>query len=127
VVHEFPATIQWNCVKEIIALVRKDGDLSTEDKLHIGQHIAWFWGCALSWYEKRENDPDNQDASLLEKLLDLFNANAYGSSPKKPEALCDELEAVMNAQYASPNEVGINPAVVIQVITLLIQLWRELR
>lgn len=129
--HGFPAEIQWQCVKDIIALVRKEGDMSLDEKLEVGQHIAWFWGSGLEWYKQRQNGPNDPDKSLIEKLLDLFaSGQTYGSGVenKSPEFICDELEAAMpKFGEDGSTDAELDPSTVVAIVSLLIQLWKALR
>ena len=118
--HPFPAEIQWGCVRDVISLVRR-GDLTTGDKLDIGQHVAWFWGSALEWY--RNADDEVKDGSFLNRLLAVFTSLRFGDdlSAKSTAELCDECE------NALPTESGYYGAIpIIQILSIVIPILIEL-
>lgn len=129
--HSFEAKLDWSCVREIIALVRK-GDSTTDDKIDIGQHAAWFGGCALEWYRLRRVDvPDGVDLSLLERILSLFGGgrlfgdDGYETSMSDDE-LCDKCENVLASMEGSEDADDAQAFPVIQVLAIVIPIIIEL-
>lgn len=125
-VHGFTPTIEWSCVREIIALVRKGpSELTVAEKCEVGQHAAWFWGCSLAWYAQRDEAPDGDD-SLLAKLLALFTARAtFGDCP---EAEMDTEELCCAAEEAidSFDSEGYESVPVFQILSIVVPIVLEL-
>lgn len=126
--HAFEAKLDWTCVREIIAAVRK-GETTTDSRIDIGQHAAWFGGCALEWYRVRRKEvPDGVDLSLLERILSLvgggrlFGDDGYETSMSDDE-LCDKVENVLSTVDEGD---GYSAFPIIQVLSIIIPIIIEL-
>jgi hypothetical protein len=127
VAHSFPATLDFTCIRDVVSIVRK-GDLTADDKIDIGQHVAHFAGSSLEWYRvRRKETPDGVDVSLLDRILSLFGGRSlFGDEPNQAfhttEDLCSQIENAITPDGA--NEFGAFP--VIQILTIVIPILIEL-
>lgn len=124
--HQFPASIEWGCVRDIISLVRQ-GDLTADQKLDIGQHAAWFWGSSLEWYRQHDDDADPGARGVLRLILrQLLGVPIFGADDhfldRTTESLCDECEDVLPG-----DQYGQNEAVpIIQILGIVVPIIIEI-
>ena len=61
VLCDFPAEIPWQCITEVVRLVRK-GDVSKDEALEIVQHAAYFVGSTAELFKSKDPDPEPDPA-----------------------------------------------------------------
>lgn len=129
--HDFPSEIRIECLREIIAIVRKEGDLTRDDKLDIGQHAGYFYVCFLEWVRQNASEDDSlrEIATLI--VRQILGVRLFGGLP------CDEFDTMSRAEICDAiddkcdmleSQTGGYSAVpVIAIISLVVSLIKLLR
>ena len=110
--HNFPASLEWGCVTDAIKLVR-GGDMDRDKALELGQHVAWFSGCAFELFKSQDNpepipEPDeNVDINV-----------SFGDGGD--EAICAKLEECTNQAFAAADG-GIDWGMIFNLVLPLLK------
>ena len=131
--HDFPPEIRIECLREIIALIRKEGDLTRDDKLDIGQHAGYFYVCFLEWV--RTNATEDSSLKEIATLIvrQILGVRLFGDLPcdefdtMSREEICESIEQKCDMLEAQTGGYSAIPVIaIISLVVSLIKLLRDL-
>lgn len=132
--HSFPASIEIECIREIIALVRKGGDMTRDDKFDVGQHVAYFYGSILEWV--RQNGSEDTSYRELAALVmrqvlgirlfgELEDEGHFGNMSIE-DRCCEIEEACDNCESGGGDYSAVPVIAIISLVVSVIKLLRDL-